>query len=38
MHTLPALTDNLFAPSMLQLVADAEGGICYWSCFLVRQL
>ena len=27
-------TGDLFAPSMLQLVEDAEGGICYWPRFV----
>lgn len=30
MHALSALTDDLFAPPMVQLVDDAEGGIRYW--------
>ena len=30
MHALPTLTDDLFAPAMMQLVDDAEGGIRYW--------
>ena len=30
MRALPALTDDLFAPAMVQLVDDAEGGIRYW--------
>jgi alkylated DNA repair dioxygenase AlkB len=34
MHALSALTDDLFAPSMLQLVSDAEGGIRYWPRFI----
>jgi len=34
MHALSALTDDLFAPSMLQLVSDAEGGIRYWPHFV----
>lgn len=34
MHALSALTDDLFAPSVVQLVDDAEGGICYWPRFV----
>lgn len=34
MHALSALTDDLFAPSVVQLVEDAEGGICYWPRFV----
>jgi len=34
MHALSALTGDLFAPSMLQLVEDAEGGIRYWPRFI----
>ncbi|WIG55202.1 MAG: Alkylated DNA repair protein [Rhodanobacteraceae bacterium] len=34
MHALSALTDDLFAPSMLRLVDDAEGGIRYWPRFV----
>jgi alkylated DNA repair dioxygenase AlkB len=34
MHALSDLTDDLFAPSRLQLVEDAEGGICYWPRFV----
>lgn len=30
MHALPSLTDDLFAPSVVQMVDDAEGGIRYW--------
>lgn len=30
MRALAPLTDDLFAPTMVQLVADAEGGIRYW--------
>lgn len=30
MHALSALTGDLFAPAMVQLVDDAEGGIRYW--------
>ena len=30
MHALSTLTDDLFAPAMVQLVDDAEGGIRYW--------
>ena len=30
MHALPPLTDDLFAPAMVPLVDDAEGGIRYW--------
>ncbi len=33
MHAL-SLSDDLFAPSMVQLVDDAEGGIGYWPNFL----
>ena len=34
MHALSARADDLFAPSMLRLVDDAEGGIRYWPRFL----
>lgn len=34
MRALSALTDDLFAPPMVQLVADAEGGIRYWPRFV----
>lgn len=34
MHALSPLTEDLFAPSMVQLVEDAEGGIRYWPCFV----
>jgi len=34
MRSLSALTDDLFTPSMVQLLADAEGGIRYWPCFV----
>ncbi|MES2405125.1 MAG: alpha-ketoglutarate-dependent dioxygenase AlkB [Pseudomonadota bacterium] len=34
MHALSALIDDLFAPSVVQLVEDAEGGICYWPRFV----
>lgn len=34
MHALSPLTEDLFAPSMMQLVDDAEGGICYWPRFV----
>lgn len=34
MRALSALTEDLFAPSMVQLVADAEGGIRYWPRFV----
>jgi alkylated DNA repair dioxygenase AlkB len=34
MRALPALADDLFAPSMLQLASDAEGGIRYWPRFV----
>ncbi|MEL1264441.1 alpha-ketoglutarate-dependent dioxygenase AlkB [Pseudoxanthomonas putridarboris] len=34
MHALPALTDDLFAPAMVPLVEDAEGGIRYWPGFV----
>lgn len=34
MRALSALTDDLFAPSMVQLVSDAEGGIRYWPRFV----
>lgn len=34
MHAPSALADDLFAPTMLQLVEDAEGGICYWPRFV----
>ncbi len=30
MRALSALTDDLFAPAVVQLVNDAEGGIRYW--------
>lgn len=30
MHVLSPLTEDLFAPSMVQLVDDIEGGIRYW--------
>ena len=30
MHALTALTDDLFAPAMRQLVDDEQGGIRYW--------
>lgn len=30
MHALSTLTDDLFAPAMVRLVDDAEGGIRYW--------
>jgi alkylated DNA repair dioxygenase AlkB len=30
MHALSMLADDLFAPAMVQLVDDAEGGIRYW--------
>ena len=30
MHALRALTDDLFAPAMHQLVDDEQGGIRYW--------
>jgi len=30
MHALPTLTDDLFAPGVVSLVDDAEGGIRYW--------
>lgn len=30
MHALPTLADDLFAPAMVQLVDDAQGGIRYW--------
>ena len=30
MHALRALTDDLFAPAMHQLVDDGQGGIRYW--------
>ena len=30
MHALSMLTHDLFAPAMVQLVHDAEGGIRYW--------
>jgi len=30
MHALSMLTDDLFAPTMMPLVDDAEGGIRYW--------
>lgn len=30
MHALSLRTDDLFAPAMVQLVDDAEGGIRYW--------
>ena len=30
MHALTALTDDLFAPAMHQLVDDGQGGIRYW--------
>ena len=30
MRALPALSDDLFAPAMVQLVDDAEGGVRYW--------
>jgi alkylated DNA repair dioxygenase AlkB len=30
MRALSTLTDDLFAPEMVQLVDDAEGGIRYW--------
>ncbi|MFP7721519.1 alpha-ketoglutarate-dependent dioxygenase AlkB [Lysobacter sp. A3-1-A15] len=30
MHALHAMTDDLFAPGVVQLVDDAEGGIRYW--------
>ena len=30
MHALSMLTHDLFAPAMVQLVDDAEGGIRYW--------
>lgn len=33
MHAL-SLTDDLFAPPMVQLVSDAEGGIRYWPRFI----
>jgi len=38
MHALSALTEDLFAPSMVQLVDDAEGGIRYWPSFLDAEL
>jgi len=38
MHALSALTEDLFAPSMVQLVDDAEGGIRYWPGFLDAEL
>lgn len=34
MHALSALASDLFAPSMLQLVDDVEGGIRYWPRFV----
>lgn len=34
MHALSPLTEDLFAPSMVQLVDDAEGGIRYWPRFV----
>lgn len=34
MRALPPLTDDLFAPAMVQLVDDAEGGVRYWPGFL----
>lgn len=34
MHALSTLSDGLFAPSVLQLVEDAEGGIRYWPRFI----
>lgn len=34
MHALSPLTEDLFAPSMMQLVDDAEGGIRYWPRFV----
>lgn len=34
MRALPALADDLFAPSIVQLVDDAEGGIRYWPHFV----
>src|SRR5690606_22161068 len=33
-YAFSARVDDLFAPSMLQLVDDAEGGIRYWPRFL----
>lgn len=30
MHALSTFTDDLFAPAMVQLVDDAQGGIRYW--------
>lgn len=37
LSALPTAGD-LFAPSMVQLVDDAEGGICYWPRFLDAEL
>lgn len=34
LHALPAMTEDLFAPSTVPLVEDAEGGIRYWPRFL----
>lgn len=33
-HALSAPADDLFAPPMVQLVSDAEGGIRYWPHFV----
>ena len=38
MHALSALTEDLFAPTMVQLVDDVEGGIRYWPNFLDADL
>ncbi len=34
MHVLAGLSDDLFAPPMVQLINDAEGGIRYWPRFI----
>lgn len=34
MHVLAGLSHDLFAPPMVQLVDDAEGGVCYWPRFI----
>lgn len=34
MHALSTLTNDLFAPPMVQLVSDAQGGIRYWPRFV----